>query len=97
MIVFRDSLEQDVMKVLKELGVKAFTEMPSVVGSGEAGPAFHSLVVPQTNAMVLTALEDDQADRVVAGLRAYREELTKRQHGAYIPLRVFALPCEQVV
>lgn len=97
MIVFREFLEQDVMKVLKELGVRAFTELPSVVGSGEDGPAFHTLALPQTNSMVLTALADDQAERVIKGLHAYREQLTERQHGAYISLRVFTLPCEQVV
>lgn len=97
MIVFRQSLEEDLMKVLKELGVKAFTEVPSVVGSGDAGTAFHAFVSPQANSIVLTALTEEQADQVIKGLQAYRDSLADRQHGAYIPLRVFALPCEQVV
>jgi nitrogen regulatory protein PII len=97
MIVFRESLEEDIMKRLKELGVKAFTELPSVIGAGEAGAAFHSFATPGANSIVLTALSEDQADRVVKGLHAFREQLTQQQHGAYIPLRVFALPCEQVV
>lgn len=97
MIIFRESLEQDMLKLLKELEVQAFTELPSVLGSGEAGPVFHTLAMPQTNAMVLSALTDDHAERVIADLRAYRENLTERQSGAYIPLRVFVLPCDQVV
>jgi hypothetical protein len=97
MIVFRESLEQDVMKHLRELGVRAFTELPSVVGSGEAGPAFHTFASPQANSIVLTALTDDQAENVINGLRIYRDQLAQRQHGAYIPLRVFTLPCDQVV
>jgi len=100
MIVFRESLEEDVMKVLRELGVTAFTELPSVVGAGETRAAFHAFrtfATPQTNSMVLTALADEQAEKVIKGLNTYREQLTQRQHGAYIPLRVFALPCEQVV
>jgi len=97
MIVFRQSLEDDVMKVLRELGVKAFTELPSVVGAGDTGGAFHTLSSPQANSVVLTALTEDQADKVIQGLHAYRDKLTERQHGAYIPLRVFSLPCDLVV
>lgn len=100
MIVFRESLEEDVMKVLKELEVTAFTELPSVVGAGEARAAFHAfrtLASPQANSMVLTALADDHAEKVIQGLHAYRDQLSQRQHGAYIPLRVFALPCDKVV
>lgn len=100
MIVFRESLEEDVMKVLKELGVTAFTELPSVIGAGEtraAFQAFRSLVSAQSNSMVLTALADEDAEKVIAGLHAYRDRSAQRQHGAYIPLRVFTLPCDQVV
>lgn len=97
MIVFRESLEEDILKRLKELGVKAFTELPSVIGAGEAGAAFHSYTSPGTVSIVLTALAEDHAEQVIKGLRAYRDQLTQRQHGAYIPLRVFVLPCEQVV
>lgn len=97
MVVFRESLEEDIMRVLKELGVKAFTELPSVIGAGEAGAAFHSFATPGANSIVLTALAEEHAEQVVKGLHAYREQLIQRQHGAYIPLRVFVLPCEQVV
>lgn len=100
MIVFRESLEEDVMRVLKELEVTAFTELPSVIGAGKTGASFHAFrtfATPQTNSMVLTALADDHAEKVIKGLHAYRDQLTERQHGAYIPLRVFALPCEQAV
>ena len=97
MIVFRQSLEEDIMKLLRELGVKAFTELPSVVGAGETGAAFHTFVSPQANSIVLTALTEGQAEQVVKGLLTFRDTLTDRQHGAYIPLRVFALPCDIVV
>jgi nitrogen regulatory protein PII len=97
MIVFRESLEEEILRLLKELGVKAFTELPSVVGAGEAGAAFHSFTSPGANSIVLTALSEDQTDRVVKGLHAYRDQLSQRQHGAAIPLRAFILPCEQVV
>ena len=97
MIVFRESLEGEILKLLKELGVKTFTELPSVIGTGEAGVALHSFGSPGANTIVLAALADGHAEQVIKGLHAYRDQLTQQQHGAYIPMRVFALPCEQVV
>ena len=97
LIVFRESLEEEILALLKQLGVKAFTELPSVVGTGEAGAAFQSFASLGANSMILTAVAEGHAEQVIKGLYAYREQLTQRQHGAYVPLRVFALPCEQVV
>ncbi|HEX9742763.1 MAG TPA: hypothetical protein VGA17_08245 [Nitrospiraceae bacterium] len=97
MIVFRQSLEEDIMKLLRELEVKAFTELPSAVGSGKAGAAYQSFASPGANSIVYTALAEDQTERVVKGLRDFRDRLSLQQHGAAIPLRVFTLPCEQVV
>ena len=97
MIVFRDSLEQDVLTVLKDLGVKAFTELPTAVGAGETGAAFHTFASPGSNSIVFTALAEDQSERVAKGLRDFRDRLSQEQHGATIPLHVFILPCGQVI
>ena len=43
MVVYRQSLDEDIRHLLKSLDVKAFTESPKVVGIGEAGHAFSSL------------------------------------------------------
>ena len=97
LIVFRDSLEDEMLVVLKELGVKAFTELQKVGGTGETGAAFHSFTSPGANSMILTALPKDHAERVVSGLQSFRDQLAKQQKGAKIPMRVFVLPCLQVV
>ena len=47
--------------------------------------------------MILAAMEEEQADRVVARLKAFRDQLAQRQQGAKIPMRVFILPCERVL
>ena len=47
--------------------------------------------------MILTALAEDQAERVVEGLKSFRDQLAKQRKGMKIPLRVFVLPCLQVV
>ncbi|OLC42728.1 MAG: hypothetical protein AUH74_03735 [Nitrospirae bacterium 13_1_40CM_4_62_6] len=97
LIVFRDSLEDEIVVLLKEFNVKAFTELHKVGGTGETGDAFHSFASPGVNTMILTALAEDQAERVVKGLKAFRDQLAKQQQGAKIPIRVFVFPCEQVV
>jgi len=97
MIVFRESIEEEIRALLNQFNVKAFTEMHDVSGVGEAGAAFHSLSWPAHNNMILAALPEPEADTVVAGLKAFRDEQIRKQGGAKIPLRVFALPCELVV
>jgi hypothetical protein len=42
-------------------------------------------------------MEEDQASRVIAELQAFRDRLSKRQNGAKVPMRVFALPCERAI
>ena len=97
LVVFRHSLEDEILELLKSLDVKAFTEAPKVFGIGEAGAALHSFTYPGFNSMILTVLAEDQAERVMEGFKAFRDRLAQQQHGAKIPLRVFALPCEEVV
>ena len=97
LIVFRESLEEEIHGLLQEHGVKAFTELHKVGGTGETGAAFHSFTWPGVNGMILTVLAEDEAERVVEGFKVFRDQRIQQQHGAKIPLRVFVLPCEQVV
>lgn len=96
MIVFRQSLEDDLQKLLQSLDVKAFTEAPKVFGIGEAGTALGSMGAG-SNSMILAAMENQQADQVTKQLQTFRDHLLERQHGAKIPMRVFALPCERLL
>lgn len=97
LVIFRESLDEDIRQLLQNLNLKAFTEAPKVFGIGEAGRAAGTLEQPGFNSLILSALEDDQAGKVIASLKTFRDELSRNQHGAKIPLRVFVLPCEQVV
>jgi hypothetical protein len=97
MVIYRRSLDQDIRHLLKELSIRAFTEAPKVLGMGEAGHAFDSLAWPGHNVMILSAMRDDDAERVVGELRVFCDHLQGLQGGAKVPLRVFALPCEQMI
>jgi len=97
MIVYKDSLEDDIRGLLKLHNVRAFTEMHDVAGMGETGPAFHSLSWPGINNMILAGLPQPDADKVIDALKEYRDQQVQKRGGAKLPLRVFAMPCEMVV
>ena len=97
LVIFRESLDEDIRQLLQRLNMKAFTEAPKVFGIGEAGRAADTIDRPGFNSLIISALETDQAERIIAGLKIFRDEQSRNQGGAKIPLRVFVLPCEQVV
>lgn len=97
LVIFRQSLDEDVRELLRSLNVKAFTEAPRVFGIGEAGRSDDSFEWPGFNSMILAAMEDEQAAYVIDKLKEFRDHLTKRQRGAKIPMRVFILPCERAL
>jgi hypothetical protein len=95
LIVFRSSLEADVLGVLRRAGVGAFTVLPQVLGIGAAGKALHTFPWPGTNMAILVALARAQATALVRGLVAFRSRASARQKGVEVPLRVFVIPCIQ--
>ena len=97
MIVFRESLEDDIRGLLSKHRVLGFTEMHDITGTGEAGAAFHSLSWPAFNNMILAALPEPEAGTLIGALNEFRDRQVKQQGGAKIPLRVFSLPRDLVV
>jgi hypothetical protein len=95
MVIFRQSLEVDILRLFKELHVDAFAESPKVFRVREGESTFESLDWPGHNCLI-SALPDEQAGQVAVALKAFRDRLEQWQ-GARIPLRVFLLPCEQVI
>lgn len=97
MIVSRSSLLPDLLGELEALGVTATTQLPEVHGVGAAGAALGAFPSPASNSVVLAALEDEQAEHVAAGVRVFHGRKIAQQRGGQVPLRVFILPCTQVV
>jgi len=97
LIVFRSSLETDVLKVLSAAGVHTYTGFPHVLGAGEAGTRLDTFERPGFNSMIVAALSHAEATQLVEKLRHFRDESTSERHGARVPLRVFVLPCSQAV
>jgi nitrogen regulatory protein PII len=97
MIVFRDSLEDEVLFFLKDRDIKAYTVVPKVIGSGETGTVTGSPFFPGFNEMVLVVLPDDHADQIVAALKTFRDNQIKTHPAGKTSIRVFVLPCTQAV
>ncbi len=97
MIISRSSLLDDLLALLSSLGVDSSTQIPNVHGAGQAGTAFGTFESPASNVVILAALEEDKASRVVTELTALRNRSEARQSSGKFPLRVFVLPCTQAV
>lgn len=96
MIVFRDSIEEEVEEQLHALGVTAYTRMDEVAGIGSTGYSQARFPGTQDNTIFLTALHDDRAKSVIEGLRRFHDE-TGRHRETHMPLHVFIVPCEQAI
>ena len=94
LIVFRQSVVEHIHALLKEYEVTAFTELHNVAGRGETGPTVQFLLSPGANCMILTAVSEQRAYRLIDGFTRFKAEQGKSQHDN---LHVFVLPCEQVV
>jgi hypothetical protein len=97
LFVFRSSLEDDMLRLLKEQNVSSFTAIPSVLGVGETGKALGTLDSAGTNELILVVLEKNQAKQLETAFRAYYEELMQRQQGTSIPMTLFELPCQKII
>jgi nitrogen regulatory protein PII len=98
LIVFRQSMVEHIHALLKEYNVNAFTELHNVAGRGETGPNVQFLLSPGANSMILTAVAEPLAYRLIEGFTRLKAEQGARQNDNNIfPLHVFVLPCEQAI
>lgn len=96
-IVFRESLVEQVHAVLNEYEVTAFSELHNVAGKGATGATSQFFLAPTTNRMILAAVSEQSAYRLVDGFSRFRLAQEAAQGDNTFPLHVFVLPCEQLV
>jgi hypothetical protein len=94
-LVFRSTFTEAIVSVLEKLCLSGYTEIPQVYGSGHAGRVFESHAWPGHNSLVLTALSEDDIERILMQLKEFLKESEKS--GEQTPLKVFAVPCEQLL
>ena len=96
-LTFRQSLEQSVQDILKDLKIKGFTQMSNLSGLGQTGAVPSGFAWTGFNAMLFAAMEEDQITEAVDRFRAFCEEHTKQESEVKVPLRAFVMPCEQLL
>jgi len=96
-IVFRESLVEQVHALLHEYEVNAFSELHNVAGKGITGSTNQFFLAPTTNRMILVAVSEQSAYRVIDGFARFRLAQEAAQGDGAFPLHAFVLPCEQVV
>ena len=96
-IVFRESMVEQVHALLKAYEITAFTELQNVGGKGETGPTLHFSLSTGANRIILVAVPEQVAYRLIEGFTRFRAEHVTGQGDKTLPLHVFVLPCEQVV
>jgi hypothetical protein len=70
MALIDEGCKEELEVVLRRAGVTGYTEIPHAVGMGTSGPRLGSAAFPRTSAVVLTFVEDGDAARVAAAVRA---------------------------
>jgi hypothetical protein len=96
-LIFRQSLEPDLMKVLDDLDVKAFTQASTMEGAGDSGTTLHSYGRNGHNSMILAAMDDEKAAMVAKRLKTFFSIAQRHQQSGRTPLRLFAIPCECLI
>ena len=96
-IVFRESLGEQIHALLKTYDVAAYSELHNVTGKGATGLTSQFFLAPATNRMILTAVSDQLAHRLIDAFARFRLEQEAAKDTSIVPLHVFVLPCEQAV
>lgn len=94
LIVGRDSMLSELEALLRENGIRAYTIISNVMGTGLTGRVEGVFLTPDINSIIFSVLPSDQADRAVNALTALP---TTEGLGQPVPLKVFTLPCEEHV
>ena len=94
-LVFRSTLNKEIFRLLDGLKLPDYTETAEVYGAGSMGRVFDSHAWPGYNSMVISAVDEGDARKVAGAMKGLSVRLTAQ--GEKVPLRLFAVPCEQIL
>lgn len=97
MLVFRSSLKERVHEFLVQCGLRAYTEVPETIGTGQTGPAEGVSFYPGVNSVILVAADDERTELLERAINAWCDEVMQRPRGRRPSLRCFVWPCRQLI
>lgn len=91
-IIYEDSIDEDLTQCLKEHQVPGYTKLLGAQGEGQhSAPKLGTPIWPGQNNMVFVALPNEAVSPVAAALRALQATYRKRPG-----LRLFVMPMEEL-
>jgi hypothetical protein len=102
-IVCGKRLEGEILAMFKKLGIKGYTVISGVGGSGETGivagadPITGNSVHTNTLFMVALGYESTFLPEIVSALKEIRAKHLQGHDDRAIPLKVFLQPCEIII
>ena len=96
-IVCSEKMEDEVLAVFSDLGIKGYTVMSGAGGSGETGPVSVKFAWTDRNMIFLVALDDARMATLVTAMKELHARVIEEQYGLEVPLKAFLQPCEVVL
>lgn len=98
-IVCGKKFEDEVIAIFKEQGLKGYTVISGVGGSGVTGTVSGSDTTGNSNTMFMVALDYESIflPEILAALKAMRAKHVHGHLNHEIPLKVFLQPCEIIM
>jgi protein tyrosine phosphatase len=98
MLVSRDFLEDTIVDALMECDITQYTIVPRSLGVGETGTVTSGFkLTPVKNIVIFAAATEQQTDLAIKIFKNLRAQKLTAQKGKPFPLRMFCLPCEQIL
>ena len=89
LIAYNEAVDDEVMELLSQAGAETYTKWVKVLGKGNSsGPHLATHVWPKANNVLGVAVEEQQAEAIMAGVRALREDV------GHEGVKAFQLPLE---
>ncbi|MCL2294446.1 MAG: hypothetical protein FWC36_06255 [Spirochaetes bacterium] len=73
-IIANLSVEADIMDMLKEVGVKGYTKIPVVHGTGNSTPKMGDSVWPEENFMLMICIEENMVPVIKDNVKKLKEK-----------------------
>lgn len=98
-IVCGEKFEDEILALFNELGIKGYTVISGVGGSGQTGTVSGTGGWTDRNKLFMVVLEDEHIHmtQVLNAVRGIHARHVHSYRGLNIPLRVFLQPCEVIL
>jgi len=91
-LVYDTGIDHQILHILKNLNITAYTKILNVKGAGSSGLKFGDAIGPGENNLIMTMIDDKKVMRLKAQITIFKKNLLEKQG-----LKVFILPIEDVI